>query len=105
MVDTAGAEGAPGAAGRAVSPRPGLAALAVGAPAVPAPAPPRPPRTNDGGCGIAKPVCTTIDGVPLTLVSEVAENLEHVEGFLIAEGCAVLPVALEARLDERDPKL
>src|SRR5206468_8043974 len=39
------------------------------------------------------------------LRSELAENLENVEGFLIAEGCAVLPGALEARLDERDPKL
>src|SRR5437867_6291064 len=75
MVDTAGALGVAGAAGRAESPRPALAALAVGAPPAPAPAPatapPRPPRANDCGCGMAKPVGTTIDGVPVMLVTDV----------------------------------
>src|SRR6478672_1941380 len=62
-----GAGGAAGAGARVVSARP------PPAPRPPPPAPPPPPGPPRPwkGCGIAKPVGTTIDGVPTTFVTDV----------------------------------
>src|SRR5262245_48436255 len=51
-----------GAAGAGAAPRPVESAP---------PRPPRPPPRPPNGCGTAKPVGTTIDGVPVMFVSDV----------------------------------